>query len=65
MDGPTPPLSRLVKSGVFLPRFLGISKKALWPTGRVGMQGSQGGVGAHLVDEYQAFRVDAAEFLAP
>jgi len=33
--------------------------------GRVGMQGSQGGVGAHLVDEYQAFRVDGTEFLAP
>jgi hypothetical protein len=33
--------------------------------GGVSIQGSQGGVGAHLVDEYQAFRVDAAEFLAP
>jgi hypothetical protein len=31
--------------------------------GRVGIQRSQGGVGVHLVDQYQAFRVDAAEFL--
>jgi hypothetical protein len=51
---------------VFLPRFLGISKKALsHPYGRIGLEGSQGGVGAHLIHEYQPLRIDLPDLHAP
>jgi len=52
-------------SVVFLPRFLEDLEECPLAYGGVGVKGSQGSMGSHLIDEYQARRVDAGEFHAP
>src|SRR3712207_1886384 len=56
-------MRRLVSNVVFLPRSLGISQRKLarLSARRLQREVQYRGVGTHLVDEYQAPRIDAAD----
>ena len=50
---------------MFLPRYSGDLEAGSLFYGRVGVEGSQGGVRAHLIHEHQPPGIDAADLHAP